>query len=132
MRELLGEAPINEKRLYEEASGAAQHGDITEEAHPPAGASQGDGTATRPEQERLASQIEFLLQEINREINTMGAKSQDAQTLADYCRDEGRSRKDARAGAERRVMRNAVSRLQRICGYIMACNGVRLAPRGAG
>ncbi|MBV8773996.1 MAG: DUF1732 domain-containing protein, partial [Deltaproteobacteria bacterium] len=31
IRELLGELPVNEKRLYEEASAAAQHGDITEE-----------------------------------------------------------------------------------------------------
>ena len=31
IRELLAELPVNEKRLYEEASSASQHGDISEE-----------------------------------------------------------------------------------------------------
>ncbi len=31
IRELLEELPVNEKRLYEEASSASQHGDISEE-----------------------------------------------------------------------------------------------------
>jgi uncharacterized protein (TIGR00255 family) len=77
VRELLGDLPVNEKRLYEEASNAAQHGDISEEI-------------TRLRVHLLAlrallsrkgpvgKSIEFLLQEINREVNTMGAKSQNA------------------------------------------------------
>jgi uncharacterized protein (TIGR00255 family) len=78
MRELLGEAPINEKRFYEEALLAAHHGDISEEmtrlrVHlkamgPLLGRAGSVGKA-----------IEFLLQEMGREINTIGAKSQDAQ-----------------------------------------------------
>jgi uncharacterized protein (TIGR00255 family) len=78
MRELLAEAPINEKRLYEDALSAAHHGDISEEmtrlrVHlkamgPLLGRSGTVGKA-----------IEFLLQEMGREINTIGAKSQDAQ-----------------------------------------------------
>ena len=77
VRELLGDLPVNEKRLYEEASSAAQHGDITEEltrlrVHL---------TAMRALIKRtgpVGKSIEFLLQEINREVNTMGAKSQNA------------------------------------------------------
>ena len=78
MRELLAEAPINEKRLHEEALSAANHGDISEEM-----------TRLRVHLKALApllgregavgKSIEFLLQELNREINTIGAKSQDAQ-----------------------------------------------------
>jgi uncharacterized protein (TIGR00255 family) len=78
IRELLADLPINEKRLYEEASAAAQHGDITEEM-----------TRLRVHLDAMiillkrsgpiGKSIEFLLQEINRELNTMGAKSQDAK-----------------------------------------------------
>jgi uncharacterized protein (TIGR00255 family) len=77
IRELLAELPINEKRLYEEASAAAQHGDVTEEV-----------TRLRVHLDALAvllkrngaigKSIEFLLQEINREVNTIGAKAQNA------------------------------------------------------
>jgi uncharacterized protein (TIGR00255 family) len=77
VRELMAELPVNEKRLYEEASSAAQHGDITEEM-----------TRLRVHLQALrgllgrsgpiGKSIEFLLQEINREVNTMGAKSQNA------------------------------------------------------
>jgi uncharacterized protein (TIGR00255 family) len=78
VRELLAELPVNEKRLYEEASVAAQHGDISEEM-----------TRLRVHLEAMSTllkrsgaigkSIEFLLQEINRELNTMGAKAQDAK-----------------------------------------------------
>jgi uncharacterized protein (TIGR00255 family) len=77
VRELLGELPVNEKRLYEEASSAAQHGDITEEM-----------TRLKVHLQAMrrllnrsgpvGKSIEFLLQEINREVNTIGAKSQNA------------------------------------------------------
>ena len=77
VKELLGETPVNEKRLYEEAAGVAQRGDITEEL-----------TRLRIHMEALkellertepvGKSIEFLLQEINREVNTMGSKSQKA------------------------------------------------------
>jgi len=77
VRELLENLPVNEKRLYEEASSASQHGDISEEVtrlktHL-------DGLSellhrTGP----VGKSIEFLLQEINREVNTMGSKSQNA------------------------------------------------------
>ncbi len=77
VRELLAELPVNEKRLYEEAAGVAQRGDITEEL-----------TRLRihldalkellDRAEPVGKSIEFLLQEINREVNTMGSKSQNA------------------------------------------------------
>jgi uncharacterized protein (TIGR00255 family) len=78
IRELLAELPVNEKRLYEEASAAAQHGDITEEltrlhVHL-------DAMSTLLKRNGpIGKSIEFLLQEINRELNTIGAKAQDAK-----------------------------------------------------
>jgi uncharacterized protein (TIGR00255 family) len=77
VKELLGELPVNEKRLYEEAAGVAQRGDITEELtrlriHLAALNELLDRT------EPVGKSIEFLLQEINREVNTMGSKSQNA------------------------------------------------------
>src|SRR6202050_1015465 len=77
VKELLAEIPVNEKRLYEEAAGAAQRGDITEELtrlriHL-------DAVSALLEREGAEGKsIEFLLQEINREVNTMGSKSQNA------------------------------------------------------
>lgn len=78
IRELLAELPVNEKKLYEEASAAAQHGDITEEmtrlrVHLDAMTSLLKRTGP------IGKSIEFLLQEINRELNTMGAKAQNAR-----------------------------------------------------
>ena len=77
VRELLENLPVNEKRLYEEASSASQHGDISEEI-----------TRLKTHLDGLSEllhrggpvgkSIEFLLQEINREVNTMGSKSQNA------------------------------------------------------
>ncbi|HYB91121.1 MAG TPA: YicC/YloC family endoribonuclease [Candidatus Binataceae bacterium] len=77
VRELLHNLPVDEKRLYEEAALAAQHGDISEEI-----------TRLRTHLDGLrrllvregpvGKSIEFLLQEINREVNTMGSKSQNA------------------------------------------------------
>jgi uncharacterized protein (TIGR00255 family) len=77
VKELLGELPVNEKRLYEEAAGVAQRGDITEELtrlriHLDA------LTELLERTEPVGKSIEFLLQEINREVNTMGSKSQKA------------------------------------------------------
>jgi len=78
IRELLGELPVNEKRLYEEASTAAQHGDITEEMTRLRVHLEAMGTLLK-RSGPIGKSIEFLLQEINRELNTMGAKAQDAK-----------------------------------------------------
>lgn len=77
VRELLGDLPVNEKRLYEEASAAAQHGDITEELTR-LGVHLKAMRGLLGRQGPIGKAIEFLLQEINREVNTMGAKSQNA------------------------------------------------------
>ena len=78
IRELLADLPVNEKRLYDEASAAAQHGDITEEmtrlrVHLDAMSTLLKRTGP------IGKSVEFLLQEINRELNTMGAKAQNAR-----------------------------------------------------
>jgi uncharacterized protein (TIGR00255 family) len=77
LHDLIVDLAVNEKRLFEEASDAAQHADITEEVtrlrthlHGLRELVESEGT--------VGKQIEFLLQEVNREINTMGAKSQSA------------------------------------------------------
>jgi uncharacterized protein (TIGR00255 family) len=77
LRDLIADLAVNEKRLYEEASDAAQRADIAEEVtrlrahlHGLRELVESEGT--------VGKQIEFLLQEVNREINTMGAKSQSA------------------------------------------------------
>ena len=77
LRDLMTDLAVNEKRLFEEASDAAQRADISEEvtrlrAHL-------HGMRELVDREGpIGKQIEFLLQEVNREINTMGAKSQSA------------------------------------------------------
>ncbi|HZZ07299.1 MAG TPA: YicC/YloC family endoribonuclease [Candidatus Binataceae bacterium] len=77
LRDLMADLAVNEKRLFEEASEAAQRADITEEVirlrahlHGLRELVESEGT--------VGKQIEFLLQEVGREINTMGAKSQSA------------------------------------------------------
>jgi uncharacterized protein (TIGR00255 family) len=78
LHDLIADLAINEKRLFEEAAEAAQRADITEEV-----------TRLRVHLKGLrelverkgpvGKQIEFLLQEVNREVNTTGAKSQNAE-----------------------------------------------------
>lgn len=77
VRELLEGLPFNERRLYEEAASTAQHADISEEMTRLHAHLQGlrmllnrKGPVGKP--------LEFLLQEVNREVNTVGAKSQNA------------------------------------------------------
>ena len=77
IRELLAALPVNEKRLHEEASIASQHGDISEEITRLKTHLEGlEGLLDR--KGPIGKAIEFLLQEINREVNTMGSKSQNA------------------------------------------------------
>jgi uncharacterized protein (TIGR00255 family) len=78
IREFLAELPVNEKRLYEEASAAAQRGDITEEMTRLGVHLEAMKTLLK-RAGPIGKSIEFLLQEINRELNTMGAKAQDAR-----------------------------------------------------
>lgn len=76
VRELL-ESPIDERRLYEEASTAAQRADISEELVRLDTHLRALGEIIgRPG--AVGKSIEFLLQEVNREVNTIGSKSQNA------------------------------------------------------
>ncbi|HTW89742.1 MAG TPA: DUF1732 domain-containing protein, partial [Candidatus Binataceae bacterium] len=75
--ELLEGLPHNERRIYDEAAGAAQHADITEELTRLQAHLQGL-RALLGRAGPVGKPIEFLLQEINREVNTVGAKSQSA------------------------------------------------------
>jgi uncharacterized protein (TIGR00255 family) len=77
VRDLLTNLPVNEKRLYEEASSASQHGDISEEITRLKTHLDGLSELLRRDGP-VGKSIEFLLQEINREVNTMGSKSQNA------------------------------------------------------
>ncbi len=77
LRELVADLAVNEKRLFEEASEAAQRADITEEVTRLRAHLQGLRALVGSEGP-VGKQIEFLLQEVNREINTIGAKSQSA------------------------------------------------------
>ncbi|MGH7905610.1 MAG: YicC family protein, partial [Candidatus Binataceae bacterium] len=77
VRELLEGLPFNERRLYDEAASAAQHVDITEEMTRLRAHLQGL-RALLSRKGPVGKPIEFLLQELNREVNTVGAKSQNA------------------------------------------------------
>jgi uncharacterized protein (TIGR00255 family) len=77
LQDLIPDLAVNEKRLYEEASDAAQRADIAEEVTRLRVHLRGLRELVEGE-EPVGKQIEFLLQEVNREINTIGAKSQNA------------------------------------------------------
>jgi uncharacterized protein (TIGR00255 family) len=73
---LLGEAPVDEGRLAQEAALLADRSDITEEvvrlrSHVQQFRDQLDADGPR------GRQLEFLLQEMNREVNTAGSKAND-------------------------------------------------------
>ncbi len=78
LRDLIADLAINEKRLFEEAAEAAQRADITEEVTRLRVHLKGLRELVE-RAEPVGKQIEFLLQEVNREINTTGAKSQNAE-----------------------------------------------------
>jgi len=78
VRELAGIVPLDERRLYEDAVATAQRADISEElvrlkAHLEA------FRQLLAQPRAVGRKIDFLLQEIHREINTMASKSQSAE-----------------------------------------------------
>ncbi|MEW6367414.1 MAG: DUF1732 domain-containing protein [Acidobacteriota bacterium] len=80
---LLEGEPVGEERLLEEVAYVAQRSDITEEldrlkCHL---AALKDVMSATPEQ-AIGRRIEFLLQEIQREVNTVGSKAQDVRISA--------------------------------------------------
>lgn len=78
VRELVGTLPLDERRLYEDAAATAQRADISEELVRLTSHLAGfRELLVKPS--GVGKQIDFLLQEINRETNTIGAKSQNAE-----------------------------------------------------
>ncbi len=78
VRELAAIVPLDERRLYEDAVATAQRADISEEmvrlaTHLAA------FRQLLAEPRAVGRKIDFLLQEINREVNTMASKSQNAE-----------------------------------------------------
>ena len=75
---LLGEVPVDEGRLATEVAALAERADITEElarlrAH------LGELRARIDEGGTVGRPLDFLIQEINREINTVGSKADDLE-----------------------------------------------------
>ena len=66
-------------RLEQEVALLADKGDVTEELAR-LGSHLGQLHTMLGSDEPVGRRIDFLLQEVNREINTLGAKSQDAET----------------------------------------------------
>jgi uncharacterized protein (TIGR00255 family) len=66
---------LDEKRLYEDASNAAQRADISEELARLGSHLQALGELLAREG-AVGKEIEFWLQEVGREVNTVGSKSQ--------------------------------------------------------
>lgn len=62
--------------------------------------------ATAELDEPVGRKLDFLVQELNREVNTIGSKASDAQIAGVCRRGEGRNRKAARAGSEYRITKN--------------------------
>jgi uncharacterized protein (TIGR00255 family) len=75
---LLGEIPVDEGRLATEVAALAERADITEElarlrVH------LGDLCARIDEGGQVGRPLDFLIQEINREVNTVGSKADDLE-----------------------------------------------------
>ncbi len=75
---LLGEIPVDQGRLATEVAALAERADITEElarlrVH------LGDLRARIDEGGQVGRPLDFLIQEINREVNTMGSKADDLE-----------------------------------------------------
>jgi uncharacterized protein (TIGR00255 family) len=68
---------LDEKRLYEEAASAAQRADITEELTRLSSHLEALGKLLE-RREPIGKEVEFWLQEVGREVNTIGSKSQNA------------------------------------------------------
>ena len=91
---------VDEKRLYEDATGAAQRADISEELSRLRSHLQALGELfSRPG--AVGKEIEFWLQEVGREVNTVGSKSQNPALSRVTVAIKGELEEDARAGPER-------------------------------
>jgi len=74
---LLSEAPLDPGRLEQEAALAADRGDVTEELQRLEGHLAQFASLVRDSSEPIGKKLEFLSQEILRELNTLGSKARD-------------------------------------------------------
>ena len=106
VRELHADPAVDESTIAQEIVRFANRSDITEEtvrfrAHLEHWRALSDAP------EPCGRKLDFLLQEMNREINTLGAKAEGAGVSGDRRRAEGGAREDARAGPECRIAAGA-------------------------
>ena len=100
--DLLKGAPVDEGRLVQEVALFAERTDVAEEAtrlQAHLEAFRGFLASSEPAGRRM----DFLVQEMHREVNTTGSKSQSTGDLHPHRRAQGRARADPRAGPERRM-----------------------------
>jgi len=79
LRELLGEVPVDEARIAMELAVAADRSDITEELVRLRSHLAQFRDTVLGEDGALGRKLEFLLQEMGREVNTLGAKANDLE-----------------------------------------------------
>jgi Uncharacterized stress-induced protein len=97
---------VEPQRLAQEMALAAQKLDVDEEMSRLAGHLDEIEAVLRRD-EAVGRRLDFLMQELNRETNTLGSKAQDEELHPLRGRHEGADRADARAGPEHRVTRPA-------------------------
>ena len=97
---LLGKGVVSEERLVQEAAILAERADVTEELVRLDSHLDRLGELLR-QNGSVGKAIDFLIQEIHREINTIASKSADLEVTNLTLRREGRDREAAGADAER-------------------------------
>ena len=134
VREISFELPVDQAMIAQEIVRAAARSDISEEvtrfrAH------LAHWEALQAADEPCGRKLDFLLQEMNREINTIGVQGRRAPRVgADHHR-QGGAREDARAGPECRVAADGLRRTRRGLLFIVSApsgNGQDDAGRAAG
>ena len=113
VRELRADRPSTRPPIAQEIVRFANRSDITEEtvrfrAHLEHWRALSDAP------EPCGRKLDFLLQEMNREVNTLGSKAEGAGRARDRRGAEGGAREDARAGAECRVSGTAGPAVRRV------------------
>ncbi|MDI6871550.1 MAG: YicC/YloC family endoribonuclease [Bacillota bacterium] len=79
VREVLGEAPVDEARLLQEVALVADRSSISEEVVRLRSHLAEAAATLASDEPAVGRKLEFLLQEMNREINTIGSKGTDVQ-----------------------------------------------------
>lgn len=78
LAELLGDTPVDESRIVMETAVYADRGDITEELVRLSSHSVQIYEVVKQD-EPIGRRLEFLVQEMQREVNTIGSKAQDSE-----------------------------------------------------